>query len=377
MKLFSKQLQVSKLTNIMTGTADRLGVWYAKTRNAKKLGSPKVKLVAIAKDESAYLTDWIFHHLHFGFDELVIYINNTTDNSSEIVSNLKDLSGIKFKNGDPYFLNSKRSPQMAIYQNELSRSRWQGYSHVMFLDIDEFYTPLDFRLSIKDFIGGMWAEVCCLEWIHKMDERMPFLEPFQERIIGRRAQQVKSIVATTVLPSNANPHNMLSAKSCYQLADGTAFQVCLENFSRVPLGELKKDIKQAFVLHRMVRSEIEYVAALKRGRPMTEAKQGSMFKNNRSGTFDNLKNLSIEFPSSSVKHYLSQKKLFINKYNLNEQIEKGKRLVLERYSNVLHMIRVAPQSEYATLQKVLKNVELKDVEEAYKEYLKHNSSGKL
>lgn len=44
----------------------------------------KVKLVAIAKDEAAYLPDWIFHHLYFGFDSIDIYVNNTTDNTYDL-----------------------------------------------------------------------------------------------------------------------------------------------------------------------------------------------------------------------------------------------------------------------------------------------------
>lgn len=41
----------------------------------------KIKLVAIAKDEAAYLPEWIFHHLYFGFDQIDIYVNNTSDNT--------------------------------------------------------------------------------------------------------------------------------------------------------------------------------------------------------------------------------------------------------------------------------------------------------
>ena len=29
-----------------------------------------VKIIAIAKDEGAYLAEWIHHHLYFGFSEI-------------------------------------------------------------------------------------------------------------------------------------------------------------------------------------------------------------------------------------------------------------------------------------------------------------------
>ena len=60
----------------------------------------KVKLVAIAKDEGAYLVDWIFHHLYFGFYAIDIYVNRTSDNTFEIADKLKSLEQVRFLDGD-------------------------------------------------------------------------------------------------------------------------------------------------------------------------------------------------------------------------------------------------------------------------------------
>ena len=49
---------------------------------------PKIKLVAIAKNEAAYLPQWI-HHFLVGFNEIEIYINDTTDNSVAICEKIK------------------------------------------------------------------------------------------------------------------------------------------------------------------------------------------------------------------------------------------------------------------------------------------------
>ena len=58
----------------------------------------KIKLAAIARDEAAYLPEWIFHHLDFGFDEIEIYINNTVDNSSAVLENITDNYPVKVIN---------------------------------------------------------------------------------------------------------------------------------------------------------------------------------------------------------------------------------------------------------------------------------------
>ena len=47
------------------------------------------KLIAIAKNEGAYLPQWIYHHFSIGFDEIEIYINDTTDNSIAICEKIQ------------------------------------------------------------------------------------------------------------------------------------------------------------------------------------------------------------------------------------------------------------------------------------------------
>ena len=47
-----------------------------------------VRLIAISKDEAAYLPEWIFHHLKVGFDEIQIYVNNTKNNSLDILEKI-------------------------------------------------------------------------------------------------------------------------------------------------------------------------------------------------------------------------------------------------------------------------------------------------
>lgn len=43
----------------------------------------KILLAAIAKDESAYISNWILHHLNYGFDAVEIYTNGITDSTEK------------------------------------------------------------------------------------------------------------------------------------------------------------------------------------------------------------------------------------------------------------------------------------------------------
>jgi len=112
----------------------------------------KVKLVAVAKDEAAYLPEWIFHHLTIGFDEIDIHVNNTTDNTWELQNKLKALPQVNFIDADPIFSGGYVFPQEEVYEQALLSARAEGFTHMMFLDIDEFWFSPSIEFSIKDFI---------------------------------------------------------------------------------------------------------------------------------------------------------------------------------------------------------------------------------
>jgi hypothetical protein len=50
---------------------------------------PRILLAGIAKNEAAYLPEWIFYHLNIGIDVIRVYVNNTDDNTLQILDKLK------------------------------------------------------------------------------------------------------------------------------------------------------------------------------------------------------------------------------------------------------------------------------------------------
>ena len=64
----------------------------------EKSPSASFRLVAIAKDEASYIADWIHHHLYFGFDQIHVYVNRTTDNTIAILKEItKRYTGVSFE----------------------------------------------------------------------------------------------------------------------------------------------------------------------------------------------------------------------------------------------------------------------------------------
>ncbi|GAB5380418.1 MAG: hypothetical protein Alis3KO_25580 [Aliiglaciecola sp.] len=347
-------------------------LWWRKLAKAIKKKQARVKLVAIAKDEAAYLPEWIFHHLKCSFDNISIYINNTTDNTKEIIQCLKTHRNICFFNGDDFFADSQKDPQVTIYKHEICKSRWQGYSHVMFLDIDEFLLSPNAVFDIKKYANSVENEVSVFEWAHCLNEDEPFLPAIRPDLLLKRAKQVKSLIPTHVYFEHLTPHNVYSKSLNYRETNGEQIQFARDNYTKVSATALNSPAKPAFVMHRMTRSEMEYVAALVRGRPIKSSKVDSIFKNNRGGMFGHDNALKYELPQEVVKAYRSELDKFLDNHRLHKPVERAKEKVTERYLRAVDMIRSAPLSENKTLQKVLKNITLESVTSAFQSFKQHH-----
>jgi hypothetical protein len=331
----------------------------------------KIKLVAVAKNEAAYLSEWIFHHLYFGFDDISIYVNGTTDNTDDIVNNMKSLDKVHFHNGDDYYQSDIRSPQNKIYSDELALSLKQGFSHVMFLDIDEFWIPKNLKDSIYTYAENNSSDVNSFEWINRVNESEIFASPLNTIIQGVKTSQIKSLIKTGLNVVAVNPHSILAKKATYQLADGTSFMPVKGNI-KAPVTELNKPVKDYFVLHRMYRSDIEYVAMIGRPTAVNNTSNSRLFKENRHGYC--LTNTSIEVNLSidDLKLYNVAYSQFLKNYSLNLAIATAHKLIVEKYHHTVLSIREAPVDEAQLIKRLLRNVTLKPVVNAYVDFKKRH-----
>ena len=103
-------------------------------------------VVAIAKNEGQYISEWIAHNLAIGFDKIVIYINDSTDDMLHIVQKIEK----KYENISHIIWPSVVgiSPQVSAYNSAITAvdTEW-----VCFLDIDEFLVPFGYG-DLKGFL---------------------------------------------------------------------------------------------------------------------------------------------------------------------------------------------------------------------------------
>lgn len=100
-------------------------------------GNPNaVTLVAVVRNEGPYLVEWLAHHLAIGFDRIVVYDNESTDDTRALFKALvpRDLRLRRV----PWPSPPDASAQIMAYVHALSdlATPW-----VMYLDAEEFLVP--------------------------------------------------------------------------------------------------------------------------------------------------------------------------------------------------------------------------------------------
>ena len=332
---------------------------------------PKVKLVAIAKNEAAYLPEWICHHLYFGFAAIDVHYNGCNDNTLEVAEVFK-ADPVNFINADGIFENSKAKPQIEVYRSAFRQAKNEGFDHVMFLDIDEFWVPYDLNTSISEFIrSAPYFDVLSFQWANRVFDHEPFSSAISEQVSVQPARQLKSVYKSFITPGLLNPHNILD-NALVRLESSLRPFVPSNRFHSLAAEE--KLAPNAFIMHRKYRSQLEYIVSLDRGVVGRGKSQISQFKSNRAG-FENKKTVEyIEFPSQALASYQKSVADRLRPLETEGILLRARDGVMQRFFDVLNNIRSAPSSESVVINKILRNVTLDEVTEAVEEYQQRTHS---
>lgn len=240
----------------------------------------KIALVAIAKNESPYLPEWLVHHSYFGFDNVFIGINRTTDNSEMMLSKISqsfkkiELQVVNLDFIDKAFENQCPTLQFQhlAYSHLANIVEVDGsFDYVMFLDIDEFWFPWKFDCSISDYLDRYSPfDVMSFNWLYQEGEEREFTPPFQFREVypGSREISITNSVKSLVSVKSFEKVSQFRAhcprlSSDYIHIDQFGNKFCSDDDgSQEPLNDFIFNEKGAYVLHRIKRSPKEFLATL-------------------------------------------------------------------------------------------------------------------
>lgn len=330
---------------------------------------PKVKLVAIAKDEGAYLSEWIHHHLYFGFDSIDVYINRTSDNSAEVLQNIAEQHSQVFWDYADWIDvcpgDAKNQIQFIVYAkvlNEVKKSK--DFTHILFLDIDEFWCSTNFNLTIQDYIESMPDQhAIFFEWVNDLGNLQPF-SGLPRKLEGKLSPLGKTLLPIDIDIIELRHHvPLLVDKTHHLLADGQGFrsrpgmiQALIE-----PLNVLK----DVFVFHRAHRSAYEYVSLVYRGRPGNSFK----YKANRKGLPKPDKyNYCVELPEVAYEQYQDSLAVFNDKTGYQHTKLESEHFVRLRYEQSIANIQQALVKHYDEMKMIFNGVKVDAVLTAFRTY---------
>ncbi|MDH2294256.1 glycosyltransferase family 2 protein [Cobetia sp. 1AS1] len=344
----------------------------------------KIKVVAIAKDEAAYLPEWCFHHLYFGFDACEVWLNNITDNSHDICKELESITHGKFKSilADDLLekcLQEGLNFQTEAYNVAFGQARRQGFSHVLFIDLDELWTPQDFMSSVSKYFSDHdmgRAGVVSFNWLIDTphDLREAFSRPYTNLMWMHANRHVKSIVNTSALVDRVNIHTAkLKKNDYYCLEDSSYFDLVDDDqharalISKDRFELIRNEVPKAFIYHRIYRSQHEYLSSLDKGRRHA-SNDRRPFKVNRLG-------YRPDFKSARANRYdIDQNKL--NDYewawckfrtsNLLEMQFDARRFITDRYERVVAKLQSDSFYLFARYQGLFHTVTDKKIQELRK-----------
>lgn len=120
----------------------------------------KIAVCLIAKDERRYLLEWMAYNLVLGFDEILVYDNDSVDGTRRLVEQASEAN--RRIRHVPWPGMPGRSPQVTAYNHALGNT---DADWIAFIDADEFIVLREHD-TIGEFLAGFdeAAGAVCLHW---------------------------------------------------------------------------------------------------------------------------------------------------------------------------------------------------------------------
>lgn len=320
----------------------------------------KLKLAAIAKNEGAYLPRWIFHHLHFGFDQIEVWVNDSTDNSEKILRMIgaRWPERIRIVVADEFLkqclderriFQKKRIFQIQAYNKIFAQTKQEAiFSHIMFLDLDELWTPADFETSIKQALSSFpEADTVSFQWYFDSPDlnRPPFSPTYQPVTHLQKNRHVKTSIKVSERIRVVYIHNAVVDGGSQFLSTGEPMldedddQQSKSLISKRAFESRKLHLDNYFILHETSKSRKEYISSLLRGRSHVGDRRP--FKVNRWGYVPEPKSqsgLALRIDEQKLSGYRMAYERFLRQAGIEEELSEAQIFCLGRYEQALTLL---------------------------------------
>ncbi len=124
-----------RLSDGLEAVLARRGPWLAPP--AEPPGYERILVVTAMKNEAPFILEWIAYNLVIGVDHFLVYTNDCSDNTVEILDRLGEL-GIVTRRDNPYVPGGKVKPQHAALKDAVRQKVYKQADWIVTIDLDEF-----------------------------------------------------------------------------------------------------------------------------------------------------------------------------------------------------------------------------------------------
>ena len=253
-------------------------------------------VIAIAGNEGAYITRFIHHYIALGFANMFIGINNCTDETVKITKKIARIySNVHLFNTDQ---PQKKYRQTGSYAALLSAaSEVSQSSHCLIVDIDEYWFSSKISTTISDHLAQLNPfDIMFINWLCTYGQTYSqCITDLNHAKILLKKRQGKSLFSYSLALHALRPHVPAPEDSTtIKLVDNRGETIHIKHNPKKPkqfpqniqsnknhLPNNKSSYKStSWILHQIVRSELEY--SLKLFQPRV-SKEPSPFRDNRKG----------------------------------------------------------------------------------------------
>ncbi|TDE40792.1 glycosyltransferase family 2 protein [Antarcticimicrobium sediminis] len=114
-------------------------------------GSSGNVIVGCMKNEAPYIIEWVAYHRAIGVDNFLIYTNDCTDGTDEILGRLQDMGVLEHRNNDEW---RGKSPQQHALNMSLKEPVLRNAEWLMHIDVDEFVNVRCGNGTLQDFFDA-------------------------------------------------------------------------------------------------------------------------------------------------------------------------------------------------------------------------------
>ena len=107
-------------------------------------------IVGCMKNEAPYIAEWIAYHRAIGVDNFLIYTNDCTDGTAEILDRMQELGLVQHRNNDSWKGNS---PQQSALNKALKEPLIRNAEWIIHIDVDEFINIRCDNGTLDDFFA--------------------------------------------------------------------------------------------------------------------------------------------------------------------------------------------------------------------------------